>query len=85
MFQHFFLDFSLHFLPDPYGIRGFQLNVGQYDHFIFVIFVWILWDCRDFEHRFTGILWNCNFKIEDYGKKEDSGQKSLCMVRDYFV
>ena len=31
------------------------------------------------------ILWNCNFKIEDYGKKEDSGQKSLCMVRDYFV
>ena len=23
--------------------------------------------------------------IEDYGKKEDSGQKSLCMVRDCFV
>ena len=41
--------------------------------------------CRDFEHRFTGILWNCDFKIEDYGKKEDSGQKSLCMVRDCFV
>ena len=30
-------------------------------------------------------LWNCDFKIEDYGKKEDSGQKSLCMVRDCFV
>ena len=43
------------------------------------------WDCRDFEHRFTGILWNGDFKIEDYGKKEDSGQKSLCMVRDCFV
>lgn len=42
-------------------------------------------DCRDFEHRFTGILWNGDFKIEDYGKKEDSGQKSLCMVRDCFV
>ena len=38
-----------------------------------------------YAHIPFGILWNCNFKIEDYGKKEDSGQKSLCMVRDYFV
>ena len=30
---------------------GFQLNVRRYDHFIFVIFVWILWDCRDFAVR----------------------------------
>ena len=38
MFQHSFLDFFLHFLPDPYGIRGFQLNVWRYDRLIFVIF-----------------------------------------------
>ena len=38
----------LHFLPDHYGIRGFQLNVGRYDHLIFVIFIGILWDCQDF-------------------------------------
>lgn len=25
-----------------------QLNVGRYDHLIFVIFIGILWDCRDF-------------------------------------
>ena len=27
------------------------MNVGWYDHFIFVIFVWILWDCRNFAVR----------------------------------
>ena len=46
--RYSFRDFFLHFPLDPYGIRGFQLNVGRYDHFIFVIFVWILWDCRAF-------------------------------------
>lgn len=48
MFQHSFLDFFLHFLPDPYGIRGFQLNVRRYDHLIFVIFIGILLDFQDF-------------------------------------
>lgn len=48
IFRFSFRDFFLHFPPDPYGIRVFQLNVGRHDHFIFVIFVWILWDCRDF-------------------------------------
>jgi hypothetical protein len=48
IFRFSFLDFFLHFTPDPYGIRGFQLNVGRYDRFIFVIFIGILWDCRDF-------------------------------------
>ena len=48
VFRFSFLDFFLHFTPDPYGIRGFQLNVGRYDRFIFVIFIGILWDCRDF-------------------------------------
>ena len=28
--------------------KGFQLNVGRYDHLIFVIFIGILWDCQDF-------------------------------------
>lgn len=46
--RYSFLDFFLHFPPDPYGIRVFQLNVGRYDRFIFVIFIGILWDCRDF-------------------------------------
>ena len=48
MYRYSFRDFFLHFLPDPYGIRGFQLNVGRYDRFIFMIFIGILWDCRDF-------------------------------------
>ena len=48
MYRYSFRDFFLHFLPDPYGIRGFQLNVGRYDHLIFVIFIGILWDCQDF-------------------------------------
>ena len=48
IFRYSFRDFFLHFPPDPYGIRGFQLNVGRYDRFIFVIFIGILWDCRDF-------------------------------------
>lgn len=51
IFRFFFSGFFLHFPPDPYGIRGFQLNVGWYNHFIFVIFVWILWDCRNFAVR----------------------------------
>lgn len=54
--RYSFLDFFLHFPPDPYGIRGFQLNVGRYDRFIFVIFVWILRDCRDFV---TGMKTGC--------------------------
>jgi len=48
VFQHSFLDFFLHFLPDPYGIRSFQLNVRRYDHLIFVIFIGILLDFQDF-------------------------------------
>ena len=48
MYRYSFRDFLLHFPSDTHGIRGFQLNVGRYDHLIFVIFIGILWDCQDF-------------------------------------
>ena len=48
VFGFSFRDFFLHFPPNPYGIRVFQWNVRRYDRVIFMIFVGILWDWRNF-------------------------------------